>query len=101
MDFIVTPGFNEKIVKICLDKEILIIPGVATPSEIEKAISYGIKIVKLFPVNCFGGTEILKAYDKVYKNIKFIPMGGVSLKNKKEYLELNNVIAVGGSNLIE
>ena len=63
-------------------------------------MSYGIEVVKLFPVNCLGGTEILKAYEKVYPNVKFIPMGGVNLQNKNEYLELNNVIAVGGSNLI-
>lgn len=64
-------------------------------------MSYGIKVAKLFPVSCFGGTEILRAYEKVYKDIKFIPMGGVNAQNKDEYLKLSNVIAVGGSNIID
>ena len=97
--FGLAPGFNPTICKNALDNNFPFIPGVMTPSEIETAAGMGFRILKLFPASSLNGVHFLNAIQDPYHSlqIKFIPMGGVSLSNMNEYLHLKNVIAVGGS----
>ncbi len=97
--FGLAPGFNPNVCKNALDNNFPFIPGVMTPSEIESAAGMGFEILKLFPASQIDGVHFLKAIQEPYQSlkIKFIPMGGVSLNNMNEYLQLENVIAVGGS----
>lgn len=98
---IFTPGLNEKLITWCKEKNILIIPGVSTASEVEKAREYGLNILKFFPAEASGGVEKLKALSAVYKDIKFIPTGGINEENIKSYLNLENVEACGGTFMVD
>ena len=97
--FGLAPGFNPAICQESLEKQFPFIPGVMTPSEIESASAMGFKILKLFPAAQIGGVHFLQAMQDPYQSlqIKFIPMGGVSVDNMHDYRQLKNVIAVGGS----
>lgn len=95
--FIVTPGISREVVEYCLENEIPIIPGIATPTDIEKAIRYGIKLVKFFPAEANGGIEALKAMSAPYPNIKFMPTGGINEQNLDDYLHFDKVLAVSGN----
>ena len=95
--FIVTPGFNRAVVEFCLSKNIPVIPGVATPTDIETALEMGLENLKLFPAEGLGGVEYLKALSGPYKKIKFIPTGGIHQTNLMAYLNQQNVLACGGS----
>lgn len=95
--FIVTPGFNVNIVEWCLHNEILIIPGISTASEIEKALEFGLSTVKFFPAESSGGSKKIKDLSAPYSTIKFIPTGGINQNNMHEYLSLPCVAAIGGS----
>lgn len=97
--FGLSPSLNPAVVTEAARLNFPFIPGVMTPSEIELAFEHQCKILKLFPASCVGGISFLKALQGPYGHLdmKFIPMGGVNLQNMKEYLLLNNVIAVGGS----
>lgn len=99
-EFIVSPGLNEDTVRYCLEKNITIIPGIATPGEIEKAISLGLDTVKFFPAEANGGVKMLKALSAPYKGIKFMPTGGITKDNMDSYYALKNVIACGGSYMV-
>lgn len=99
-DFLVTPGFNPKVVRYALDKNIPITPGVTTPAEVEEAMEMGLEVLKFFPAEMSGGTAKLKIMEGPYRNVKFIPTGGIDEKNFRDYLALGNVIAVGGSFMI-
>ena len=97
--FGISPGFNQTICKEAKHLSFPFIPGVMTPSEMEAANGVGYKILKLFPAEQVGAVNFLKAMQGPYEHleIKFIPMGGVTLQNIESYLRLSNVIAVGGS----
>jgi Entner-Doudoroff aldolase len=95
--FIVTPGFNPKIVDYCINKKILVIPGVNTPTMVEWALDRGLKVVKFFPADLSGGIKMLKALAGPYPEMKFVPTGGVNNTSLTDYLKLDNVIACGGS----
>lgn len=99
-DFLVTPGFNPKVVAYAMEKNIPIYPGVTTPAEIEEAMEMGLEVLKFFPAEMSGGIAKLKILAGPYKNVKFIPTGGIDEKNFKDYLALDNVVAVGGSFMI-
>lgn len=96
-DFIVSPGLNPRVVLYCAQKEIPILPGTATATEIEKAMGLGLKTVKFFPAEASGGVKLLKALSAPYPDIRFMPTGGIDKENICEYLSLKNVIACGGS----
>jgi 2-dehydro-3-deoxyphosphogluconate aldolase / (4S)-4-hydroxy-2-oxoglutarate aldolase len=97
--FAVAPGVNEKVVKASWEIGLTFIPGVMTPSDIERAFGLGCKLQKFFPAEMAGGVPMLKALAGPYGHtgVKFIPLGGVSPKNAAEYLALPIVAAVGGS----
>ena len=96
-ELIVAPGFNDDIVSYCINRDIRIIPGVATPSEIEKASYIGLDTVKLFPAEILGGPAYIKAVSAPYSHMKFMPTGGINKNNLKDYLSLKNVVCCGGS----
>ena len=95
--FIVTPGFQPDVVRWCVEHQVDIVPGIAVPSDIEQAISFGLSVCKFFPAEAYGGVKTLKALKGPYADIRFMPTGGVSLDNMNDYLALSNVAAVGGS----
>ena len=101
VDFIVTPGFNPKVVDYCLENKILIIPGVNTPTMVEWALERGLNVVKFFPANLSGGIEMLKALYGPYPEMRFIPTGGINDENIITYLKLKNVLACGGSWIVK
>ncbi len=95
--FVVTPGFNARVVEYCLSRAIPITPGVATPTDIEAALEHELTLLKFFPAEAAGGTAMLKAFAGPYGDVKFIPTGGIKIANLEQYLTLPNVLAIGGS----
>ena len=95
--FIVTPGFNPTIVDYCIENNIMIVPGLNAPSFIEWGLERGLDFFKFFPADLSGGTKMLKLLSGPYPNVRFMPTGGVNDKTLTEYLKLDNVIACGGS----
>ena len=99
--FIVSPGFDSEIVDYCLSKEIPIFPGCITPSEVAQAVKRGLKVVKFFPAEQFGGVATIKAMAAPYVGLKFMPTGGVSAKNLESYLSCDKIVACGGSWMVK
>lgn len=99
--FIVTPGFNPKIIDYCLSNKIPIIPGVNTPTMVEWALDRGLKVVKFFPANLSGGTKMLESLAGPYPEMKFVPTGGINNESLVDYLKLSNVLACGGSWIVK
>jgi len=95
--YIVSPGINREVVRHCQRIGVPIIPGCASPSDIEIALSLGITTVKLFPAEALGGLNFMKAISAPYGNVSFLPTGGVNEANLNEYLAFPKVIACGGS----
>jgi 2-dehydro-3-deoxyphosphogluconate aldolase / (4S)-4-hydroxy-2-oxoglutarate aldolase len=95
--FIVSPGTNPAVVDYCLAKGIPIFPGVCTPTEIEMALAKGVDVLKFFPAEPMGGVAFLKAICAPYRQVRFIPTGGIDQKNIGQYLALSEVVACGGS----
>lgn len=99
--FIVSPGFNRKVVDWCLRKQVPVTPGVATPTEIDMALDVGLNILKFFPAEAMGGLATLKAIAAPYVGVKFIPTGGINPDNLAEYLAHPSVHCCGGSWLVK
>ncbi|NIZ46501.1 bifunctional 4-hydroxy-2-oxoglutarate aldolase/2-dehydro-3-deoxy-phosphogluconate aldolase [Entomospira nematocerorum] len=95
--FLVSPGFNPKVVEYALKLNLPITPGVCTPSEVEQVSSFGLNILKFFPAELYGGVALLKTLYSVYPHIKFIPTGGISPSNLLDYVKLPNIHAIGGT----
>ena len=100
-DVVVTPGFNPKIVQLCQDLGLPIIPGVNNPMAIEAALELGIDTVKFFPAEASGGMKMIKALLGPYAQLKIMPTGGIGLQNIQDYLAIPNVVACGGSWFVE
>ncbi len=99
--FIVSPGFNPKVVKYCVDNAIPITPGCSNPTDLEMALDFGLEVVKFFPAEAFGGLKTLKAMSAPYNMLKFIPTGGINAGNLPDYLSFNKVVACGGSWMVK
>ena len=97
VSFMVSPGINEKLAPHFEGSQIPFIPGIATPSEIILGKQLGWDTFKFFPAHLFGGIKSLKTYDQVFPDVKFCPTGGINEETYPSYLELQNVISVGGS----
>ena len=95
--FIVSPGLSEEVAIVCKEKGLAYYPGCVTPTEIMQAISLGIKVVKFFPAQVYGGLKAIKALAGPFPQLKFIPTGGADLSNLKEFLQEEKIFAVGGS----
>jgi 2-dehydro-3-deoxyphosphogluconate aldolase/(4S)-4-hydroxy-2-oxoglutarate aldolase len=94
---IISPGLNTRVVEHCLKHNIPVLPGVCTPTEIETARNYGLKYLKFFPAEAYGGVKTLKALQDVYSAFGFMPTGGINAQNLGDYLKLPIVVACGGS----
>lgn len=101
VDFIVSPGFNPNTVKACQDADILITPGVNNPMAIEAALEMGLSTLKFFPAEASGGVAMLKALLAPYAMLNIMPTGGINAKNIRDYLAIQNVVACGGSWMVE
>ena len=95
--FIVSPGFDAETVEYCVKNEIPVLPGCVTPTEIMAALKCGLKLVKFFPANVYGGLKAMKSLSAPFVGVKFLPTGGVNGENIKEYIEAPFIAAVGGS----
>ena len=99
--FIVSPGLNPQVVTYCQEKNIPIVPGVVTPTEMEQAMELGLKIVKFFPAEPSGGLAMIKAVAAPYTMLKFMPTGGINAKNVRDYLAYDKILACGGSWMVK
>jgi 2-dehydro-3-deoxyphosphogluconate aldolase/(4S)-4-hydroxy-2-oxoglutarate aldolase len=95
--FIVAPGFGAAMVDYCVEHDLPVFPGIATPTELEFALSRGLSVVKFFPAESLGGVAYLKAMAAPYGNVGFLPSGGIGLSNLASYLSNPRVVACGGS----
>ena len=95
--FIVCPGLVDAIAEYCLDQNVPIYPGTMTAGEVQRAYALGLRKVKFFPASLAGGVPMLKALGSVFREMRFMPTGGVSAANLGEFLAVPNVIACGGS----
>ena len=95
--FIVSPGYDEEVVSWCCDNGIAVCPGCVTPTEIMMALKHGLKVLKFFPANVYGGLGAIKALAGPFGGVKFIPTGGVNLQNVGEFIADPHIHAVGGS----
>ncbi len=95
--FVVSPGLDESIVGIAQDAGAPVFPGTMTPSEVMRARNLGVEVVKFFPASIAGGIPALKALGSVFRDMKFMPTGGVSAQNLPNFLALKSVLACGGS----
>lgn len=95
--YIVSPGLNPVVVKHCIDNGYPVLPGCANPSDVEVALSLGLKTVKFFPAEALGGLKLIKAMSAPYGDLRFVPTGGINEKNLCEYLAFPKIAACGGS----
>ena len=95
--FIVSPGFDAEVVGWCIENGIAVTPGCVTPTEITAAVNMGLKVVKFFPANVYGGLKAMKAIAAAFVGIRFMPTGGVNAENLAEYISAPFIHAVGGS----
>ena len=99
--FVVTPGFNRRVVEACLSRGMPVIPGVNAPGFVEMALEYGLETLKFFPAEQSGGVAFLRAMAGPYPNVRFIPTGGIGLESLASYLALPAVVACGGSWMVD
>lgn len=95
--FIVMPGYDEEIVSYCCDHGVTVTPGCVTPTEIMMALKHGLKVLKFFPANVYGGLTAMKSLSGPFVGLKFVPTGGVNTANIADYATAPYVHAVGGS----
>ena len=95
--FIVSPGFDRTLTQWCLDRQIPIVPGCVTPTEIMAAVNMGLQVLKFFPAGTYGGLSAMKNLAAPFAGVKFMPTGGVNAENLRTYLRAPMVHAVGGS----
>ena len=99
--FIVSPGMSPTLVDWCQIRDIPVIPGCATPTEIQLAMERGLDTVKFFPAEQLGGVKMLTTLAAVFQTMHFMPTGGITAKNLLDYLALPQVVACGGSWLVK
>lgn len=99
--FIVSPGFDEEVVKYCLDNNIPVTPGVCTPSDVQNGYKMGLDVLKFFPAEPSGGLSMIKAIAAPYTMMKFIPTGGINENNMEDYLKYDRILAIGGSWMVK
>ncbi len=96
-EFMVSPGLNPQVVRHCIEKGYPIVPGVCTPSDVEAGLALGLSYLKFFPAEAAGGVKMIKALSAPYNQVQFMPTGGISAGNLREYLTCSSVFACGGS----
>lgn len=100
-EFVVSPGFEKTLIEYCIKNNIFIIPGVATASEIQGALSVGLSVLKFFPAVELGGPKMIQALSAPFKTVSFVPTGGIKKENIMDFLALPSVLACGGSWLVK
>jgi 2-dehydro-3-deoxyphosphogluconate aldolase/(4S)-4-hydroxy-2-oxoglutarate aldolase len=95
--FVVSPGFSRAVVERCLDLGVPVVPGAVTASEVMAALEYGLEFVKFFPAEAAGGVAALGALAAPFPGVRFVPTGGITAGNAKDYLEHPAVAAIGAS----
>jgi len=99
--FVVGPGFSKEVAEVCRANDVVYLPGCVTPTEVMAAIAEGLKVVKFFPAENYGGVKTIKALAGPFPQIKFMPTGGISAENIKGYFDSGKVIAFGGSWMVK
>lgn len=99
--FVVTPGFNRRVVERCLELGLPVVPGVNAPGFVEMALEFELRVLKFFPAEASGGVAMLKALAGPYGGVRFMPTGGIGIGNHESYLSLPAVLACGGSWMVE
>lgn len=99
--FIVSPGFDPEVVDYCIDKNIPVVPGTITPSEVAQGVKRGLKLLKFFPAEQAGGLAMIKAMAAPYTMVKFMPTGGINARNLPDYLASDKIAACGGSWMVK
>jgi len=99
--FIVSPGFNPKVVEYCIKNNYPVTPGIMTPTELEMALGFGLDVVKFFPAENAGGLKMIKAMSAPYTIMKFMPTGGINATNVRDYLACDKILACGGSWMVK
>ena len=99
--FLVAPGFDREVVSFALSRQVPMLPGVSTPTEIGAALSVGLSVVKLFPAEALGGPAYLKAVSAPFRNVRFVPTGGIAANNLAAWLAVAQVVACGGSWIVK
>jgi 2-dehydro-3-deoxyphosphogluconate aldolase/(4S)-4-hydroxy-2-oxoglutarate aldolase len=95
--FVVSPATDAKLIAFCCERQVLVLPGICTPTEIQAALQAGADLLKFFPAEAMGGLSLLKALSGPYREVSFVPTGGINAQNLAGYLRLPQVTAVGGS----
>lgn len=95
--FIVSPGYSDDIIEYCRSRNVLVIPGVNTPSGVQHGITRGVELFKLFPAEVSGGVRMIDALRGPFPQARFLPTGGINMDNVADYMRRPNVAAVGGS----
>ncbi len=96
-EFLISPGLTIKLLEHAKKKDMPLIPGVSSSSEVMQALELGYNALKFFPAEYCGGVKLLNAFNGPFKGVKFCPTGGISADNMRSYLNLENVLCVGGS----
>ncbi|WRB05727.1 bifunctional 4-hydroxy-2-oxoglutarate aldolase/2-dehydro-3-deoxy-phosphogluconate aldolase [Helicobacter pylori] len=96
-EFLISPGLTIKLLEYAKKKDMPLIPGVSSSSEVMQALELGYHALKFFPAEYCGGVKLLNAFNGPFKEVKFCPTGGISVDNMRSYLALENVLCVGGS----
>ncbi len=99
--FIVSPGIDEKLVRHCQERDVVIIPGTCTPTEVMLAANLGLECTKFFPAAAYGGLDVIKALHGPFPGMRFMPTGGMSLESLSDYLAFPPVLAVGGTWMVK
>ncbi|MCK4339652.1 MAG: bifunctional 4-hydroxy-2-oxoglutarate aldolase/2-dehydro-3-deoxy-phosphogluconate aldolase [Candidatus Cloacimonetes bacterium] len=99
--FIVSAGFNPKVVDYCIENHVPVTPGINSPTQVEMALEKGLKVVKFFPAEASGGLSMIKSMSAPYTDVKFIPTGGINQNNLCSYLSNNKIHACGGSWMVK
>ncbi|GAA7417462.1 bifunctional 4-hydroxy-2-oxoglutarate aldolase/2-dehydro-3-deoxy-phosphogluconate aldolase [Helicobacter pylori] len=96
-EFLISPGLTIKLLEYAKKKDMPLIPGVSSSSGVMQALELGYSALKFFPAEYCGGVKLLNAFNGPFKGVKFCPTGGISVDNMRSYLDLENVLCVGGS----
>ncbi|MCI6274291.1 MAG: bifunctional 4-hydroxy-2-oxoglutarate aldolase/2-dehydro-3-deoxy-phosphogluconate aldolase [Coriobacteriaceae bacterium] len=100
-EFIVSPGFDAEVVSHCIEREVPVLPGTVTPSEVSAARKLGLTVTKFFPAAQYGGLDTIKALCAPFVGHRFMPTGGVSKANLADYLGSDSIVAVGGTWMVK
>lgn len=99
--FIVSPGFDEDVVRHCIERNVPVLPAAVTPTEIIAAKKCGLNVTKFFPAAQYGGLDTINALAAPFVGHRFMPTGGVSAANVAEFIANPHVIACGGTWMVK